>query len=310
MPYEFLTALDIAKMNGSDTVVGLIEENLNVAPEVMMFPARTINGVSFNTLIRTALPSPGYRAVNEGSEPRKSTYQNKLVECFYFDGQLEMDVAAADMDEQGPEHALALEADGMMRGGLLKIGSQIWYGKGTGGDAKGPPGAVEVVDPAFVTDATGTSANTGSSVYGVKLGEKFAQLVFGRGSIFTIGEWRKQFITRNAKELEAWKNALQGWQGVQWVNKNALCRIKKLTDDANKGLTDLLGATAISKMPVGFAPDFWFMSRRSRFQLQKSRATATNNANDPVNYPPTPTEMNGIPIVVTDSLLDTEALTL
>src|SRR5947207_11125791 len=150
MAYQYLTALDLAKINGSDEVVGLIEENLNVAPEVRMFPARTIDGTSFPTLIRTALPSPSYRAVNEGTEPIKSTYANKLVECFYLDGQLEMDVAAADMDERGPARSLTLESDGVMKGALLKIGSQIWYGKGTGGDAKGPPGAVEVVDSAFV----------------------------------------------------------------------------------------------------------------------------------------------------------------
>lgn len=310
MAYEYLTMLDIAKSNGSDQVVGLIEENLNAAPEAMMFPARTIDGVSFNTLIRTALPTPGYRNANEGTEPKKSSYANKLVECFYFDGQLEMDVAVAEADDQGVDHALSLEADGMMRGALQVIGKQIWYGKGTGGDAKGPPGAVEVVDAALVTDATGTTANTGSSVYGVKLGEKFVSLIFGKKRVFDIGEWRRQFITRNSLELEAWKNAIQGWQGVQWVNKNALCRIKKLTADSGKGLTDALGATMLSKLAVGFVPDFWFMSRRSRLQLQQSRATATNNANDPVKYPPTPTEMNGIPIVVTDSILETESLTL
>lgn len=310
MAYQYLTALDIAKMNGSDQVVGLIEENLSVAPEVEMFPARTINGTSFPTLIRTTLPSPGYRAVNEGSEPIKSVYANKLVECFYLDGQLEMDVAAADMDERGPEHALSLEADGVMKGSMLKIGSQIWYGKGTNGDAKGPPGAVEVVDANLVIDAGGTTASTASSVYGVKLGTKFVELIFGRGNVFSIGEWRRQFITRNAKELEAWKNALQGWQGVQWVNKNALSRIKKLTADAGKGLTDALGAQMLSKLPVGFAPDFWFMSRRSRFQLQTSRTPVNNNDSRALQFPPVPTEMCGIPIVVTDSLLDTEALTL
>lgn len=310
MAYEYLTMLDLAKLNGSDAVVGLIEENLNVAPEARIFPARTIKGTSFKTLIRKSYPKPSFRAANEGTEPLKSVYENKLVECYYLDGQLEMDVAVAQADEMGEAHALALEADGVAMGSLQKIGSQVWYGTGTGGDAKGFPGAVSVVDSAFVHDAAGTTANTGSSVYGVKLGDKFCSLIFGLGNVFSLGEWRKQFITRSSKELEAWKNALQGWIGVQWVNKNALCRIKKLTEDSGKGLTDKIGATILSKLPVGMKPDYWFMSRRSLRQLQESRATATNNDSNAVRYPGLPTEMNGIPIIVTDSILDTEALTL
>ena len=308
MAYEYLTMLDIAKSNGSDAVVGLIEENLNSAPEAAMFPARTIKGTSFKTLLRLSFPSPEFRKLNEGVEPKKSRYDNKLVECYYLDGQLEMDVAVAQADDQGEAHALAMEADGMTRGSLLTIGSQIWYGTGTGGDSDGFPGAVQVVDSANVLDAGGTTANTGSSVYGVKLGDKYSSLVFGNGNVFSLGEWRKQTITRSSKEMTAWKNSLEGWVGVQWVSKNSICRIKKLTADSGKGLTDARGAELLSQLPVGWVPDYWFMSRRSRFQLQQSRLTAQNNVG--VNNPPIPTEMNGIPIVVTDSILNTEALTL
>src|SRR4051812_42396796 len=98
MAYAYLTMLDIAKINGNDAAVGLIEENLNVAPEALMFPAKTIAGVSYSTLIRTALPSTQFRKVNVGVEPTKSRYTKKLVECFYIDGQMEMDVAAAQAD--------------------------------------------------------------------------------------------------------------------------------------------------------------------------------------------------------------------
>src|SRR5678815_1134325 len=111
MAYAYLTMLDLAKINGSDAAVGLIEENIDIAPELSIFPARTIKGTSFKTLMRTALPATQFRNVNEGVEPTKSTYANKLVETAYLDGQLEMDVAAASADEQGTAHALGLEAD-------------------------------------------------------------------------------------------------------------------------------------------------------------------------------------------------------
>jgi len=306
MAYQYLTALDLAKVNGSDKEVGLIEENLNAAPEFAMFPAVVKAGLAFKTLIRTALPAGAFRKVNEGSEPTKSAYANKLVECAYYDGQMEMDVAAAEMDEEGPDHALTLEADGHMQAYLQTVGKQVWYGTGTGGDSDGFPGAVQVVDSSLVTDATGTTANTGSSVYGIKLGDKFVRLVFGRNRVVGVGDWRKQTITRSSKEMTAWKNSLEGWIGCQWINKYAISRIKKLTADNAKGLTDALLGAHLAKLPVGAKPDFWFMTQRSREQLRASR-TATTPTGAPA---PLPTDAFGIPIVVTDSILNTEALTL
>src|SRR5215211_2843146 len=235
MAYAYLTLLDVAKLNGQDQVVGLIEENLNIAPEAMMFPFRPIKGTTFSTVVREDFARPAFRAANEGTEPKKSRYANKLVQCFYLDGQLEMDVAVAQAHDQGEAAALAIEADGMMQGSLLTLGTQVWYGTTSSGDAKGFPGAVSIVDSAYVLDAGGTTATTGSSVYGVKLGDKHVSLVGGNNTVFNMGEWRKQTITRSSKELTAWKNALEGWIGCQWVNKNSLMRIKKLTEDSGKG---------------------------------------------------------------------------
>ena len=50
-----ITLLDIAKLNGNDAVVGLIEENQTYAPELSVFPARTIKGTQYQTGIRTGL---------------------------------------------------------------------------------------------------------------------------------------------------------------------------------------------------------------------------------------------------------------
>ena len=316
MAYAYLTLLDIAKLNADDRVIPLIEENLNVAPEARILPAMTIPGTTYNTLIRSAFPQPSFRNVNEGTEPVKSTYANKLVQCFYLDGQLEMDVAAARADSRGEQHALELEASGIMQGALTKIGTQLWYGTGTGGDSKGFPGAVSVVDSSLVKDAGGTTADTASSIYGLKLGDRFVNLVFGLGNVFTLGEWRKQFITRSSKELEAWKNALNGYIGVQFVHKYSVGRIKKVTADSGKTATDALIGSWLSQFPVGMKPDVLFMSRRSAYQLQASRsATSITNSAAKGNtgadvWAPEPVSSNGIPIVITDSLLDTEALTL
>ena len=313
MAYEYLTLLDIAKMNGSDRSVGLVEENLNAAPEMELFPARGITGTSFKTLVRTAYPTTGFRAANEGVEPSKSTYVNKMFELFYYDGQMEVDKAVADADEQGAAHALAVEESGHARAFMLTGGKQFWYGTGTGGDAKGFPGAVQVVDSSLVVDATGTTADTGSSVYAVVVQPGFFELIV-RNGLLTPGEWRTQTITRSSKEMTAYKNSMEGWIGSAFYSKYAVGRIKKLTADSGKGLTDILLADLINKFPVGVKPTHIFMSRRSRRQLQAARSVTlfgqgTTRPNQPA-IAPTPTEYDGIPIIATDSILDTESLTL
>ena len=303
MAYAYLTMLDLAKINGSDAAVGLIEENINVAPEAAMFPARVIAGTSFKTLQRTALPGTQFRNVNEGVEPTKSTYANKLVECFYLDGQMEMDVAAAQGDDQGEDHALMLEADGHAQAAIQTLGTQVWYGS----DTKGFPGATSVVDSANVLDAGGTTATTGSSVFGVKLGEKNVSMIFGRNTVLNVGEWRKQTITRSSKEMTAWKNSLEGWIGCQWVNKNALCQLKDATADSGKTVTDAKLAELLSQLK--WVPDYWFMNRRSLYQLQVSRSATSNTSGSTARpFGPVPSEALNIPIIVTDSIVSTETL--
>lgn len=306
MANAYLTMLDLAKINGSDAVVGLIEENLNLAPEMVLFPARTIAGTSYKTLSRVALPSTQFRNVNEGVETTKSSYINKLVECFYLDGKMEIDVAAAQADDQGEDHAKMIEADGHAQAAILHLGKQVWYGASN--DAKGFPGAQAIVDSAYTLDAGGTTANTGSSVYGVRIGEKHASAIFGRDTVLEIGEWAKQRITRSSKEMDAWINALQGWVGFQWTNKDSVCRLKDATADTNMTVTDAKLAQLLSQLK--WKPDYWFMTRRSLFQLQMSR-TPTSNTSGTAGAQPVaavPTESNNIPIIVTDSLVDNEAL--
>lgn len=314
MAYEYLTLLDIAKSNGSDRTIGLIEENLNAAPELEVLPARTIKGTAFKTLVRTGYPSTGFRSANEGVEPKKSTYVNKTFETFYYDGQMEVDNMVASADEQGIAHALAMEEDGHGRAFLLVGGKQVWYGINGGGDAKGFPGAQEIVDSSLVVDATGTTNNTASSIYAVVAAPKFMEVILGNETILTVDEWRKQTITRSSKELTAWKNSLEGYIGCAWYSKYAVGRIKNVTADSGKGATDSLLADLFAAFPVGVKPTHIFMSRRSRKQLQKSR-TVTLQGNASGNpkgnqglIAPVPTEYDGVPIIATDSILDTEAV--
>lgn len=301
------TLLDIAKANGSDATIGLIEEVVTYAPEVQLGAARTISGLSYKTLIRTALPGAAFRSANEGVAATKSTWENRVVECFTLNPRWECDKAVADRFEDGAQAFIAMEADGIMRSSMILLGSQFYYGT-TNGDAKGHPGLLAAYDSTnMVVDAGGTTASTGSSVWAVKFGPKDVQWVYGAGGLLNVSDVMEARVTDGSSNpYTAYVQELLAYPGLQVGNKYAVGRIKKLTADSGKGLTDSLIATLLSKFPVGFKPDYLFMSRRSLAQLQASR-TATTVTGAPA---PFPTESHGIPIQVTDSILDTESLTL
>lgn len=311
-----LTMLDIAKLNGNDPVVGLIEENLKFSPEVSLFPFRTIKGTSYKTGIRTALPTTGFRAANEGQTPGKSTFKQQLIEAFIFGGQIEIDKAVTDAHEDGAAALQAIEASGVMQSAMRNLGSQVWYGVTQ--DSKGFPGlkaattagsSTSAGDPITV-DATGTTASTASSVYAVCFGPQNIQLIGGNNKAWALDDFTvQQIVAANSGKLTAYVAGLNAWIGMQVGNENCVRRIYNLTADSGKVLTDSLLATLLGTFPVGYRPDAIFMSRRSRTQLQGTRS-ATSNTSGSAGRPmaPIPTDYEGVPIHATDSILNTDTI--
>lgn len=305
-----MTMLDLAKMSGNDKTIGLIEENLQYAPELEKIPGRTIKGTAYKTLVRTSFPQVGFRKLNEGISRSKSKFKNLLVECFLFGGRCEVDQGTLLASEDGPDYVKATESSGVTQQAMLTIGQQLYYG-----DVKssGFPGLQSLVDSALVSKAGGTTANTGTSVYGIKTGLQGVQFVFGGGDVMNLGPWRVETIyDDNDKPLPGEVADLIGWIGLQSVNKNAVGRLANITDDEAGKLDDKKLATFLSNFPIGFVPDFWLMNRRARLQLQLSRATVNavgaKTATGVENMPPVPQESNGVPIICTDSLINTEPL--
>lgn len=315
------TLLDIATRNGTDAVVGLIDEASRQVPEVsgqVLFggktiqvpnvgAARTIRGTQYKTLVRTALPTAGFRKANAGVAASKSTHENRLVETFILNPRWECDKAVADASEDGAQAYIADEAIAMTQASLMTLGKQFYYGRGTGGDSLGHPGLLASVDSTLVVDAGGTTADTASSVWAVTFGPKGVQWVFGQNGSLAMGDVTEQLIPdADNNRYTAYVQELLAYPGLQVGNKFACARIKKLTADAGKGLTDALLGKLLALFPVGYVPDAFFASRRSLEQLRASR-TATNATGTEA---PTPTDYQGVPIIPTDSILNTEALTL
>lgn len=317
------TVLDIAKANGSDAVIGLIDETIKSHPELSLLPARTISGLNYKTLVRTGLPSgTTFRDLNQGVTVSKAEYVNRLVETFTFNPRWECDKAVADRYEDGAEAWIALEAEAQVEYGMIDLSRQFYYGNKVGGfaaNSKGYPGLIDSYDPVNMTvNAGGTTANTGSSVWLVMSGPKAVQWVWGKDGLMEPSDVRKETLRdSDGNPFTGYVQEMLAYPGLQVASQRCVVRIKNLTADAGKGLTDALVAAALALFPVGWAPDLMLMSRRSRSQLQASRSvnvTIFTGKDKPggnvENTAALPTESQGIPIQTTDAIRDNEPLTL
>lgn len=301
MPYP--TLLDIAVQNGSDAVVGLIDEAVRAHPELERGAARTISGLNYKTLVRTANPTVSFRNANEGVEAQKAVYENRLVETFILNLRFEADRAVADRHEDGWQAYLANEASAQVEAAAMLLCRQFYYG--TAVDAKGFPGLADMVLPSMSIDAGGTTPNAGSSVWAVRFGPRDVQWVWGNGGALELSEVRVESITTASdRRFTAYVQELLAYPGLQVGSVYSVGRIYNLTAQAGNTLTDARIASLLSLFPVGFMPDALFMSRRSLEQLRASR-TATNATGAPA---PFPTEAFGVPVFATDAISDTEAI--
>jgi hypothetical protein len=302
-----LTLLDLAKLRGNDAVVGLIEENRLVAPEVNLIPARTITGFSYRTVTRKKIGTQAkFLNVNEAYPTSKDQFEQNLVQCYLVGHLVKVAKAMLQVSGDAIESLQSLEASRVLRDSLLTIGKQTFYG--TANDGKGFAGLSQAVAAAQDIDATGTTANQKSSVYAVKYGVQDVSYVYGGNNSFALSEFREQVLD----DVPSFVADMSAWVGLQVGNIYSVGRIKNLTAETGKGLTDKLVAQLLKTMPIGNRPDVLFMGRDAAFQLQSSRSSTVNATGNKQSdgrevWAPYPTESNGIPIVVTDSLTGTEA---
>jgi hypothetical protein len=313
MADKFLTLLDITKRNvGADgAAVGLIEEVNTVAPELEALMGRPVNGTTYKLKKRTALPaSPVFRNANEGTDIVSGSYEQTIGQCFFLDAQLQVDemvVSAGEAEGNSQAEILADEAIGVVRQKLIHAGDQFY--RGTTADSKGFVGLQSLYDTTNCeVSALGTTSNCTSAwlVWNDPMGLHW---IFGRQMGLTMGEWVRQQVQVSSKSLHAYCNNLSGWLGLSFGHTRSIVRIKLI--NPTHPLTDSLGADAIAKLPIFMrrSPGLrWFMNTSCQLGLQKSRSTVSTAKTDaPVlQFAPTPETLGGIPITLTDSIVNTE----
>lgn len=321
-----------------DVTKGIVEEVIKVVPELEFFDAATIKGTTISTLARTSLPTVAFRNIGDPVSSSRSAFEEREATCKMLSGRAEISDAEIKknplmtQDEQCVDEAVAtLTAAGKT------LAKQIWYGPDVA-DAKGFDGAVDLVDASMITKAGNGTDNANTSVWFLCNGAKTAcGLLFSENSKilgtedleFRHGDIeikaKKKVLVADATAQSGYKEEeieyvvgvepgmigdLTSYAAFHVANEKQLMRLCNVT--TTTGLTDDMlrdCIEAFAEVNNGKLPDAIFMSYKARKMLRKSRTLTLqikSGANAQV-FAPTPVDCDGIRIIATGAILDTEA---
>ena len=269
------------------------------------------HGHTHKFLRETVAASAGFRAINAGLTNTASQDELVTETLKFLDATWEDDVAIVKAMASGKGGVGAYvnrRLEKSLKAAMVGIEKQIIYGDQSPGDTGGFTGLIDGIDSGMVVDAGGTTADVQTSVYALRTGPTEAAVVYNGENDGTVevDEVRKDSaVDGSGDKYSTYRQDVDGYLGFQLGNVYTVGRIANLNEDTDsKTLTDDLISDLLSLFPAGRGPSFLAMNRESVKQLQQSR-TATNATGAPA---PFPTEAFGVPIIVTDQIISTEAV--
>lgn len=312
MADTFTSLADLVKINDQNLADLNISDLLDDAPLLRALAADVAsNGTEHKYLKETGAPTVGFRAVNTPVDNSVSADTLVTETLKILDASFAADKAVADAYKNGAMAFLGREGRRHLKAALSHAEKQII--NGTGNEADGFNGltdaaGLDALADEMVYNAGGTTAATASSVWLIRTNEdgNDCQIITGNDGLISMGDPVEQALTIDGSSgrFPGYFVSIIGWLALQVGGARSIGRIANVTEDAGKTLTDDLIYEALALFPASRQPNRIAMSRRSLKQLRASR-TATNATGAPA---PRPTDVDGIPIVVTDSITNTEAL--
>jgi len=308
---QFLSIKDIAALNRltDPASVGLVDNIVNVAPELDRVLGRPIPGISYEATILTALGSNGgFRKINSGVALSAPSIDEKRFNCFPWDCQFSVEEALLikkAAQGEAPAEVFETFASAGARQKALDLGRQFYLGSLA--DPLGPPGLMDFlytqrtqVDSRTglkidqVIDAGGTIAGNCETIWFIKQGPQGVHWLFGNGKGIMMNPWVRlpgvaspDSSAGNPKYHTAWRSNMFGYIGTSMAQYHSIGAI--INVDVTNGTTTANGLwndTTVSKLfakwPITMKPDLAFCTQNAAAMLQQQRqqyqfATSTNH---------------------------------
>lgn len=317
MAEAYNTLNGLIQFNNKNLADIKVSDILNQAPVLArMYAKAASNGTQHQYLKQTVDSVGAFRAALAGATGTASQDELITITLKILDGSFDTDVALADAFKGGRDAWLQLELVRKMQGLMFQIEKQVIYGTATrtGGSALASAAGFtglansadldKTGDDMVVAAATaGSSADSQTSVWMVRTADDGVAVVLGNDGNFVV-EDEPTIIQKvvnpgtDNTSFPALYVPVTGYVGLQLGSKYDAARIcniqTKLDDD------DIYNGLSLFK--GGMPPNLIIMSRKAMKLLRESR-TATNATGAAA---PFVQEIEGIPVVVTDAVSDTE----
>lgn len=309
-----VTLLDYIKQHAPESIERkMLDETYLSAPVFNKLPSRVIAGTSYLVQKRDTLPKVGARPINAGAEVHKANLKTERAECFFYDGRIEVDKALILAEPENKHFLMADNAKATMQGTMFGLEQSIFYDTPYGVKSLrsqlGDYMAISA-DPAITDESAWTAG--GTSVWLMHVSENTLRLDWGNRKTLDFGPVYEALVNRatadgKAGHMKAMCQDCNFWVGLTVLNELAVGAV--LNVSATNPLTDELLAKAAELFPAALRPNLIAMSTGARTLLRQSRSKAltyVKGNKGQMAYADTPTEWEGIPIVVTDGIIANE----
>ena len=313
MAESYNTLAGLVQFNDKNLADLEVTDLLQDAPLLAILHAQPAsNGTLHKYLKQTTASSAAFRAALDGATKTNSADTLVTDTLKILDGSFDTDVALADAYKGGRDAWLQMELIRTMKQVFAVAEKQVFYG--TGNDASGFAGLLDdtqldALADTMVVNAGGSNASTQTSCFMLRHGQNDVSYILGNDGVIVVED--EPTIIQKAGSGSGTFPALYvpvtGYSGFQIGSAYSAARIANIECNdltATDAFTDVHLMRALSKFPGGRGPNVIAMNRNAQLLLWSSR-TAVNPTGAPAS---TPTEFMGIPIVVTDQIVSTEAV--
>lgn len=312
MANQVLTLIDVAKRNGNDTAVGLIESMAQSNALLSLTPFKGINGQSYKVKKRTGLPTVGTRGFNEGIEATKSIITDYIYQTYLYNSRSIVDVKLADTS---PEGALALRQEEDLSH-IVAMGNKWNYHAIYGNnqtDVTQPDGIATILNStAFSTYKAQTgSAGSTTSIYFVSFGDantpqgriKGVEGIVTNGQELNARDMGQQYFNAdNSKPLLHYTTEIDAMYGFAIYDVRSVGRYAGLTSTLAPTTTNI---DAILTAMLPFSCDAILVNKTGLNLMKGLKSSITYTPADR-EIRLSPASYDGIPIYLDENILDTE----
>jgi len=319
MPESYNTLTGLVQFNDKNLADLNVTDLLQDAPllnVITTVPAS--NGTQHKYLKQTTASSAAYRAALTGIAKTASADTLVTDTLKILDGSFDTDVALADAFKGGRDAWLQKELVRTMKQVFAVAEKQIYYGAASPGSTSGPTGLrdnaqLDALGDTMVVDAGGSNVATQTSCYLLRHGIDDVAFVLGNDGKIVVEDEPTIIQKYSTAELAASTSypalyvPVTGYSCLQIGGAYSAARIANiecLVLSSSTAFTDVHLMTALSRFPGGRSPNVIVMNRNAQLLLWNSRS-----AFSPTGAPAAvPMDFMGIPFVITDQLVSTEAV--